>query len=282
MKSFFPMYRSFSSDKNIWNDVYFHNEYLLSALSPSGMVIDIGAHTGAFTCACLDGGARRIIAFEPDPESFALAMENIQDYLDCRELSASVEVHDSAVWRSDRQDMLRITHARFSELTQSYHQAAQTTLFNDKDTMPVHSVGLDNILRPLHEVALLKLDCEGAEWPILFTAAQLGKVRRLLLEVHSLAWKAYELGRIVPADIIAEFGHYTFDDLKAHLQSFGLLCVAEKIKWNFSNNPKFYFGLVVFEFQGNPKGRRKSLTDRLEWRPNNEEEVLVKQKRYKC
>src|SRR2546422_8790248 len=73
MKSFSPTYRFFSSDESIWTEVYFHNQYNLSALSPSDVVVDVGAHTGAFISACLSRGARRIIAFEPDPDSFSLA-----------------------------------------------------------------------------------------------------------------------------------------------------------------------------------------------------------------
>lgn len=276
MKSFSPTYRFFSSDESIWTEVYFHNQYNLPALLPSDVVVDVGAHTGAFTCACLSRGARRIIAFEPDPDSFTLAMCNIQEYLDCLEIAASVRVHNSAIWRSDREDILSITRTRFAEFYHSYHQAAQSTLFSDRDTVPVHSVGLDNILRPLRTVALLKLDCEGAEWPILLTATQLGRVRRLLLEVHSIPWKSYELGRSIPADLFSEFGHYTIEDLKLHLQEFGLLCVSEKIHWNCLNDPAFYFGQVAFERGEKSAQSQTSLMDRLEWFADSEVEVAIK------
>jgi len=276
MKSFFPSYRFCSGDKSIWNDVYYHDEYNLPRLTPSDVVIDVGAHTGAFTCACLNRGARRIIAFEPDPDSFALAMENIQDYLNSLELAASVEVYNSAVWRSDRQDILRITKTRFSALTNSYHHGAQSVLFNDKDTTPVHSVALDNILRPLGKVSLVKLNCEGAEWPILFTSTQLGKVTRLLFGIHSLTWKAYELGRRIPPELFAEFGHSTFEDLKTHLQEFGLRCVREQIEGNFLNDPDFYFGKVAFECRGNLEDNPRSLTGRLEWYADDGQEILIR------
>jgi len=276
MKSFFPNYRFCSSDKSIWNDVYYRDEYDLPSLTPSDVVVDVGAHTGAFTCACLNRGATRIIAFEPDPDSFALAMENIQDYLNSLELAASVEVYNSAVWRSDRQDILRITKTRFSALTNSYHHGAQSVLFNDKDTTPVHSVALDNILRPLGKVSLLKLNCEGAELPILFTSTQLGKVRRLLFGIHSLPWKAYELGRRIPPELFAEFGHSTFEDLKTYLQEFGLRCVREQIEGNFLNEPDFYFGKVAFECRRALEDHQKSLTGRLEWHADGGEEIQIR------
>jgi len=276
MKSFFPCYRSFSSDKSIWNEVYFHDQYNLPALSPSDVVVDVGAHTGAFTCACLARGARRIVAFEPDPESFALAMLNIQDFIDRFEIAAPVKVHNSAIWRSDREEPLRITHTRFAEFYRSYYQAVQATLFSDKDTMPVHSVGLDNILGPLAKVSLLNLDCEGAEWPILFTSTLLRRVKRLMLEVHSIPWKAYELGRSVPADLFSEFGHYTFEDLKTRLREYDLVCIGEKINWNCLNNPDFYFGQAVFERREMSAQYPSSLIGRLKWFEGSNVEIAIK------
>jgi hypothetical protein len=40
--------------------------------SPDDIIIDIGAHIGAFAYACLQRGAGRVIAFEPEPENYAL------------------------------------------------------------------------------------------------------------------------------------------------------------------------------------------------------------------
>jgi FkbM family methyltransferase len=247
VKQFTPTFRQFSSDQTIWREVYSRNDYQVPAFSLSDLAIDVGAHIGAFSCVCLARGAHRLIAFEPDPANFGLAKQNIQSYLNGFGAVESLTLHNAAIWRSDREESLRITNVRFNSLINSFHQAAQCTLFQDQDTVAVNSVGLDSVLNHHSKVTLLKMDCEGAEWPIIFTSTQLHKVMKLVLEVHSLAWKAAESDREIPAHLFAEFGHYTLGDLKAKMKRFGLMCVREQINRDYLNNPDFYFGQVLFE-----------------------------------
>ena len=86
MQSFVPTYRTNTSDALIWRQVYFDNCYKVPELQATDVVIDIGAHTGSFTCACLRKGSRKILAFEPDPESFALASQNVRHFEKCAEI----------------------------------------------------------------------------------------------------------------------------------------------------------------------------------------------------
>lgn len=247
MTQFDPICRPGSSDLHIWREVFIRDEYRVPPLSSSDIVIDVGAHIGAFTCASLARGAGRVIAFEPDADSFSLLALNTKNYLNACKGSGTVELNNVAVWRSDKQQPLRITSVRFNSILHSYHHAAQCTLFNDADTIPVESVGLDAVLERFTQVALLKLDCEGAEWPILLTSQKLNKVARLLLEAHSLPWKIAESGRAAPSCVIDEFGSYTVGDLKDWLRKAGLVCVRDKIDPAYLNNPAFYFGLLEFE-----------------------------------
>jgi FkbM family methyltransferase len=246
MASFTPVYRANSSDEVIWNEVFFGDCYQIPELGQNDMVIDVGAHTGAFICACLRKGAKNLIAFEPDTESFALAKQNLTNYTASVDSTHDVVLKNLAVWRSDAQEQLMLSKVRFSELTNSMHFAAQSTLFKDAESYSVESVGLDSVLNPFSEVRLLKLDCEGAEWPILFTCTQLAKVRRLSMEVHSLAWKSHELSRAMPYDLNREFGRYSFNDLKAHLQRSGLNVKAEGTCSGLSGAAEFIIG-TLFE-----------------------------------
>ena len=243
---FTPIFRNIS-DQNIWREVFTENEYQLSVFSANDVILDVGAHIGAFTCATLARGARRIVAFEPDPSSYALATQNTDNYLRSCGIDASVSVRNCAVWRSDKDETVRLTNAQFSAYHQGLFFAGQSTLFSDADTVPVRSIKLDTILNAYPEVALLKLDCEGAEWPIIFTSRELHKVTRLVLELHSLVWKAAESAREVSANLFAEFGHYTLEDLKTHVERLGMVCTWEQINRNYLNDPDFYLGLVSFE-----------------------------------
>jgi FkbM family methyltransferase len=192
-------------------------------------------------------GAKKLVAFEPDRESFALAKQNIANYQALLGVSCDVVLKNIAVWRSDIREQLMLTKVQYSELTHSRHFAAQSTLFKDAESYSVDSIGLDAILDSFQEIRLLKMDCEGSEWPILFTCTQLSKVRRLSMEVHSLGWKSHENGRPLPQNIIDEFGQYSFQDLKERLQRFGLNVKDEGTCSGLDGIPEFYISGASFE-----------------------------------
>lgn len=227
------------------------NEYEIPILSQEDLVIDVGAHIGSFTCACLARGARGVIAFEPDSSSFQIAKSNVANFVAAFDCAERPILRQAAVWRSDRDERLFLTDARYNPILNSCHYAAQCTLFRDEDVRPVDSVALDRILDPFPYISILKLDCEGAEWPILLTSTQLHKVRKLLVELHSLEWKAAESGRVPSASVLGRhFQGLSVEDLKARLHTVGLHCTKERIHHDYLRNPAFYFGLVVFEHNG--------------------------------
>ena len=76
----------------------------------------------------------------------------------------------------------------------------------------VATIGLDKILRRFNEVELLKLDCEGSEWPILFTSKLLRKVRRVCGEYH-------ELYPIPTPALIKGYNQYTKKELAEFLKA---------------------------------------------------------------
>lgn len=65
-----------SEDLKMLLDVY--EDYPRARLG-GHVVLDLGAHIGAFTRRALDEGAKRVISVEPWPANFALLRENIQD-----------------------------------------------------------------------------------------------------------------------------------------------------------------------------------------------------------
>ena len=119
-------------DLTIWCQVFSGNEYRLpERFSESDLIVDVGAHIGAFARACLDRGAKTVVCYEPHQECFQCLKENVRHYWrECAIYNASVGIY----------------HPLFDGPAKS-------------DPM-VPSV-LDG--RP---VRLLKLDCEGAEYEI--------------------------------------------------------------------------------------------------------------------
>ncbi len=88
------------------------------------------------------------------------------------------EVHHRAVWRSDKDEQLGIIQSP----SRGYTALSQVRASGAG--IPVSSIGLDEIIRGLGHVRFMKLDCEFAEYPILYTSKELGRVDEIAGESH--------------------------------------------------------------------------------------------------
>jgi FkbM family methyltransferase len=143
------------------------------------LVIDIGAGLGEFSVTaakkCPDGV---VYAYEPFRESFELMRENIL-------LNKAVNVIAYPCGVGGDVGPLRLNTA--SGVPVSY-----STAVNDNDTgrheTIVRGTTLDEIFKALRieKCDLIKLDCEGAEYDILFHASSptFQKIKRISLEYH--------------------------------------------------------------------------------------------------
>lgn len=180
------VFRGGTFDGGIFRDVVEKNEYELpERFSSKDVIIDIGAHIGTFSYACVQRGARRVLAFEPEIENFRIASHNL------REFGRQVRIDCRAVWRSD-QHCSALLYSGYPEGYTSVNTGGGTVILshereaNHKRKEVVRSVSLDEILRRFSRVSLLKLDCEGSEWPILLTSRLLDRVQKICGEYHEL------------------------------------------------------------------------------------------------
>lgn len=149
-------------------------------------VVDIGAHVGAFTLWLAERHPRlRAVCVEPDPDAYRYLARNTQ--------RIAATLHRQAVGASSRTSMLRrpIPGGGVSTL-----QAV-----GDGDETAVEVVSLEEVLAPLPDVSLLKLDCEGCEYELVLDtpAAPWGRVRRVVLEYHTIP-------RHEPAELVDRLG----------------------------------------------------------------------------
>jgi len=95
---------------------------------------------------------------------------------------------------------------------------------------PVPKIAFDEIVdrvtnRGERQVRLLKLDCEGAEWPILLTSQRLGLIREICGEFHEIGGQFLEIGEDRaakdPVFSLQDSAKYTIGDLVAHLEASG-------------------------------------------------------------
>ena len=163
-------------DRRIFRHVVIDNEYALpDRFRPEDTILDIGGHVGSFSLAALRRGAGMVHTCEPDADNFEVLVNNLAPYWD------RVRLHRRAVW----------------------HESAALGLHNPIDTrntgagqlcleanaQAVEAVAFDDLVRRIaggRRLRLVKLDCEGAEWPILLTSQCLHLIDELCGEYHLL------------------------------------------------------------------------------------------------
>lgn len=164
-------FRPGTSDENVWIDVWERNEYRLPAeFKPGDVVVDIGGHIGSFSRACFDRKATRIIAFEPEPENFALYRENMDDAI----RNGVAEVHQLAIAGDGFCFREHSGHLNVNGEVNAgggflYGPGSEFHVNPDWVTgrkIRVPTIGIAEALEDVESVALLKIDCEGSEWSI--------------------------------------------------------------------------------------------------------------------
>ena len=141
-------------------------------------VVDIGGGIGDYTLfAALANPHGKVFAFEPFPESFALLQENL-----AANRAANVQAFAEAIW-SQAGDLKIDSSA--GEPGQFISRSTDAQV--DQSTR-VPSISLEQAFARLQieRCDLMKVDCEGAEYPILFNTPDrvLGRVQRIVMEYH--------------------------------------------------------------------------------------------------
>ena len=144
-------------------------------------VIDIGGGIGDFTIFVAAKHPNNVVyTFEPNPESVALMEANLQ----LNRLS-NVKVYPEAVWSSGGEVLLDTT---FSEPGGYASKNLDATYDPTQKPLIIASLSLQDVFdrTGLAHCNLLKIDCEGAEFPILLEAqAQVfDRIERIIMEYH--------------------------------------------------------------------------------------------------
>ena len=214
-------------DAAIWAAIEHEYPTLPTSFAPGEIVLDLGCHTGAVCQLAAERGAT-VVGYEANRENYSLAVINLQGV-------PSITLHNAAVWRSD----VAPTRLLFTPSADSGNtgggSVAFATLEDHWATRPtegaepappdmalsshgVDTVALDDILVALGPVRFLKLDVEGAEFPILLTATRLDLVTALAGEYHELTDEG--MARLTPAACVGD-RRYTADLLRERLTHVG-------------------------------------------------------------
>jgi FkbM family methyltransferase len=203
-------YRPRTKDQLIWYTVNVLNEYRLPpAFDPRDMILDVGAHIGAFAFACFGRGAGLVVAFEPSPENAPLLRGNLSRF------GPRARVVQAAVWRSDRPagtlawvPSTDPANTGGGEVSTAGGAAVEAVPFDDALAQALARTGAER-------VRLLKLDCEGSEYPILLTSRKLHLIDQVCGEFHEPEHPVSEAGRV------GGWERYDRDDLRRCLEGAG-------------------------------------------------------------
>ena len=204
-----------TNDDVIYGNVVTRNEYRVPDDLSGAVVIDIGMHVGAFSHLALTRGAAELHGFEPDASNFACAAQNLASF------GVRVHLHNRAVWRSD----IAAPALHFWRSSDAAN-AVGGTLIWETDGPLVEAVSFDDMVDAIsgngrRRISLLKIDCEGAEFPILLTSSRLEGIDRIVGEYH-------ELRAALPAHVqVAGCAQFTAEILASHLDALGFTVTLE-------------------------------------------------------
>ena len=159
--------------------------YKFKTESDSVTIIDCGANIGLATLYFkrLFPNAR-IIAYEPDPNIFAIMRNNIDAFgFD------GIILKNEAISNKEGEVNFHLEGGHSGMIVQNT---------SETNVVPVRCARLKNILSKFEEVTFLKIDIEGHENEVIFDIEpELKKVQYLFLEYHSFMDSNQQLGEIL-------------------------------------------------------------------------------------
>lgn len=169
--------RPWTADKWVVWEIWELNEYCPPLLSSHPVIVDIGAHIGAFSVYISKiHPSGQVLAYEPFPNNFKLLQHNTK-------INHCVNVTEfpTAIGAKRNHSSVLFVHSNNSGGHSLVSQVGAITL-------SVPQVTLADVFRlqGLDKIDLLKIDAEGSEFPILLSTpkALLKKIYHITLEYH--------------------------------------------------------------------------------------------------
>jgi FkbM family methyltransferase len=156
--------------------IFIKDDY--GTIAPDSIVVDIGANIGVFALyAAHTAPGSRVYAYEPMPKTFAVLQKNITD----NQFTERITSYPLGVAATvGTRDFYLTDGSPFNSL---YEQSRSTG-----HTVTITTTTLSAILEDnqLEKIDLLKIDCEGAEFEILYATPPhiFAKITEIRLEYH--------------------------------------------------------------------------------------------------
>jgi FkbM family methyltransferase len=146
----------------------------------NGTVIDIGAFIGDTAIYFAGMGAKKVIAFEPAPPLYEMAVKNVR----MNRLDNIISVKKEAVGEKSGETMLKYERSwpGWSSLSLDTRSVSSECYY-----YPVKIIPFSDVVCELGPVDLVKIDCEGCEHRIFLHADKSGvlkNIENIIVEVH--------------------------------------------------------------------------------------------------
>ena len=160
-------------------------ELLKPHLKKNSVIVDVGANIGLFPVFLLSFQPDlRFFAYEPLPENYKFLQKNISSN---KFLSDRVRIKDVAVM-GEKQTDLKLYFDKNKSNTDS--SSIIKGFENNNDYISINCTTLQEIIKEngLEKIDILKLDCEGSEYNILFNTPEeiINSIPFLIIETHDL------------------------------------------------------------------------------------------------
>jgi FkbM family methyltransferase len=200
-------------DLIVVQDVYdrdsYQTKHFPSNVGPGEIVVDIGAHIGAFARLWHEKNRRAtIVCVEVCPENIPALLANVSAFAEVRQAACTYEIGPMALLNACFNNCESTGGSTVVLDTAEPLLAPQDRGRYLEDRRPITKVTLEEILESLqvNRIDLLKLDCEGSEYSILqhSPAVHDGRVRAIVGEYHGVdRWNEFR-ARVLPG---WDYGH---------------------------------------------------------------------------
>lgn len=169
-------------DRNIFNEVFVYEVYNPEGfrIKPTDIVVDIGANSGIFSIYSGHKARKgKVYAFEPVEEDFKKLKENIL----LNKLSNIIPINKAV---SNKNGLEKIFVSRENNGGHSFFKELMGEEKN-ADSIMVDTISFKDffIKENIKNIDLLKIDCEGAEYQILYSLKDILKnISKISMEVH--------------------------------------------------------------------------------------------------
>ena len=180
-------FRARTTDKNVIKEVWAREIYSKHGfnIDESDVVFDLGGHIGVFTVlAGIKASKGKVFVFEPMLDNFEVLLSNVQ-----LNSLTNVIAENIAVSNDNGSRVFYLSSAESSKKA-GYVTGGHSFYLNKdrKEKIEVETATLKSLMKKhnIDHIDYLKLDTEGAEFDILFSASEetLKKIDKIVMELH--------------------------------------------------------------------------------------------------